>query len=75
MIIFLLPKSSKKFLSDNIPEFSLTEISYDKPLFNYISFFTQISPDLISSISQSLVNSKGYNDEKWIAEKYENKFI
>ncbi|EXX78409.1 hypothetical protein RirG_015240 [Rhizophagus irregularis DAOM 197198w] len=71
MIIFLLPKSSKKFLSDNIPEFSLTEIPYDKPLFNYISFFTQISPDLISSISQSLVNSKGYNDEKWIAEKYE----
>ncbi|RGB39567.1 hypothetical protein C1646_754292 [Rhizophagus diaphanus] len=62
MIIFLLPKSSKKFLSDNIPELSFTEISDYKPLFNYISFFTQISPDLISGVSKALVydGNEGY---------------
>ncbi|RGB40641.1 hypothetical protein C1646_753079 [Rhizophagus diaphanus] len=63
MIIFLLPNTSKKFLSDNIPELSLTEISNDKPLFNYISFFTQISPDLIDGVSKTLFfdGNKRYN--------------
>ncbi|PKK70800.1 hypothetical protein RhiirC2_779229 [Rhizophagus irregularis] len=64
MILFLLPNTSKKFLSDNIPELSLTEISDNKPLFNYISFFTQISPDLINDLSNPLFyddDNKGYN--------------
>ncbi|CAB5185617.1 hypothetical protein RhiirA5_432810 [Rhizophagus irregularis] len=70
MIIFLLPKSSKKFLSDNIPELSLTEISDNKPLFNYISFFTQISPDLISGVSKALIydDNKEYNNN--VGERY-----
>jgi hypothetical protein len=70
MIIFILPKSSKKYLSDNIPELSLTETS-DKPLFNYISFFSQISPDLISNISHILVtNGEEYYNEERFEERY-----
>jgi hypothetical protein len=54
MIIYLLPASSKNFLFKNIPELPVLKFS-NKPLFNYISFFSQIPSDLINDMAYKLI--------------------
>ncbi|GBC01439.1 hypothetical protein RclHR1_00420001 [Rhizophagus clarus] len=61
MIIHLLPTSSKKLLFDNITELPLSKIS-GKPLFNYIGFFSRISPNFINNMAPVLINEEiGFN--------------
>jgi hypothetical protein len=61
MIIYLLPTSSKKLLFDNITELPLCKFS-GKPLFNYISFFSRISPNFINNMASVLINEEiGFN--------------
>ncbi|PKY25905.1 hypothetical protein RhiirB3_441031 [Rhizophagus irregularis] len=61
IIIYLLPKSSKQLLFDK----NILKSPYNHhknnddslpPLFNYINYFTQISPNFIDNVIQKLIN-------------------
>ncbi|CAB4382497.1 unnamed protein product [Rhizophagus irregularis] len=61
IIIYLLPKSSKQLLFDkNILKSPYNHHNNNDdslpPLFNYINYFTQISPNFIDNVIQKLIN-------------------
>jgi hypothetical protein len=67
IIIYLLPKSSKQLLIDkNILKLPYDNINESIPLFNYINFFSQISPNFIDNVIQKLNKS---NNNKFQVEK------
>ncbi|GBB97053.1 hypothetical protein RclHR1_02900016 [Rhizophagus clarus] len=58
IIIYLLPKSSKQLLIDNniLNNNNNNSTTNSLPLFNYINFFSQISPNFIDNVIQKLIN-------------------
>ncbi|RIA80156.1 hypothetical protein C1645_839220 [Glomus cerebriforme] len=71
IIIYLLPTFSKKLLFDHIVELPLPKLS-GEPLFNYISFFSRISPNFINNMSLDLINYQeiGFNKFQEEYKKY-----
>ncbi|PKC57859.1 hypothetical protein RhiirA1_471844 [Rhizophagus irregularis] len=61
-IIYLLPTSSKQLLIENEVVSIPTSFLNSKPLFNYISFFSEISTDLIDEMESTLIK----NDHKYL---------
>ncbi|CAB4383975.1 unnamed protein product [Rhizophagus irregularis] len=61
-IIDLLPTSSKKLLIENNVISILTPFS-NKPLFNYISFSSEISPALIKDMGLELIKESIYTND------------
>ncbi|RIA98176.1 hypothetical protein C1645_813223, partial [Glomus cerebriforme] len=57
IIIYLLPTSSKQLLLDNKIKLPLPT-NLNQPLFNYINFFSQISPNFIDNVIQKLINKE-----------------
>ncbi|PKC08358.1 hypothetical protein RhiirA5_500029 [Rhizophagus irregularis] len=55
-IIYLLPASSKKLLNENNVVTLSIPFSTNKPLFNYISFSSKISSELIYNMGLALIN-------------------
>ncbi|RIA91542.1 hypothetical protein C1645_116470 [Glomus cerebriforme] len=63
VIIHLLPQSSKQLLFDNNIDLPPSSTFSNEPLFNYISFFSHISPYYINDMIQTLTNKE---EEKYL---------
>ncbi|PKB98274.1 hypothetical protein RhiirA5_431650 [Rhizophagus irregularis] len=76
-IIYLLPTSSKQLLIENEVVSIPTHFLNNKPLFNYISFSSEISTDLIDEMESALIKKdhKYLKKSKLLEQEYYKLFI
>ncbi|EXX60331.1 uncharacterized protein OCT59_010104 [Rhizophagus irregularis] len=71
LIFYLLPTFSKKLLLDNNIELPTIQEFSNQPLFNYISFSSQVPPNFINNMINNLIKKEdGFNKYKETGKKY-----